>query len=399
MTDIKTKKRGSILEPLLFSEHTVTVEKLLIGGEGLARLQVSDHTVVVFIPESAPQDLLLIKIIEVQKNFLRGTIVNILKPGPSRRQPPCQYATECGGCSWQHVDEKEQIRQKEIIITDLFTKAFPSHTFNLLPTISTDYSLGYRNRIQLKYKNGELGYFKKRSHELVSINDCLIAEQALRDSIIPFKKLLKPSTDLKKYELLINQKNEVEHHEIGEHGEDLSFSQVNNFINKLLVETISTLVSQLNFDSKTESITELYAGSGNFTFDVIKKIPNLKIDAVELNSRLTQNAVEKIKALKLIKNINFFTTKCETFCNNYPLSKKLILLDPPRSGCHPDVITRIQETSPEHIIYISCHPSFLVRDLSKLLSTNSEYKIKHLQIFDMFPQTDHFETVCHIAKS
>jgi 23S rRNA (uracil1939-C5)-methyltransferase len=399
MTEVKTKKRDSHLESLLHSEHTVNVEKLLVGGDGLARLQIADQSIVVFIPDSAPQDQVLVQITEVQKNFLKALIKKIIVPSPFRRLPPCQYAVECGGCNWQHVIESEQINQKELILKDLIHKFLPNVPYTLLNTIKSEQSFGYRNRIQLKQKNQELGYFKKRSHDLVNINDCLIAEDPIRQQINALKANLKPTTILKKFELRINQNNAVEHYEIGEHGEGLSFSQVNNFVNSQLVESIVQHIQTLASTDPEMLITELYAGAGNFTFSLVEKIPKIKIEAVELNSTLTKFAIEKIKRLKLNKNITFFTTQCETFSNHFHLSKKLILLDPPRSGCHPDVIERIAENSPENILYISCHPSFLVRDLDRLIKRNPSYKIKHLQIFDMFPQTDHFETVCLLSKS
>lgn len=399
MTQIKTKKRDSHLESLLHSEHTLTIEKLLVGGDGLARLQVDDQSVVVFVPETAPQDQVLVQITEVQKNFLKGLIKKVIAPSPFRRLPPCQHAIECGGCNWQHVVESEQINQKELILKDLFHKFLPSVSYTLLNTIKSEQNFGYRNRIQLKQKNQELGYFKKRSHDLVNIDDCLIAEEPIRQQISTLKATLKPAVNLKKFELRINQNNVVEHYEIGEHGEGLSFSQVNNFVNHHLVNSVIQQIQTITAIEPEMLVTELYAGAGNFTFALLEKLPKLKVEAVELNSILTKFAIEKIKRLKLNKNITFFTTQCETFCNSFHISKKLVLLDPPRSGCHPDVIERIAETSPENILYISCHPSFLVRDLDRLMKKNPSYKIKHLQIFDMFPQTDHFETVCLLSKS
>ena len=77
----------------------------------------------------------------------------------------------------------------------------------------------------------------------------------------------------------------------------------------------------------------------------------------------------------------------------------MFLLDPPRTGCHTDTILRIAEANPKNIVYISCHPTMLVRDLSILLKKSTDYKVKHLQIFDMFPQTDHFETLCILERN
>lgn len=391
-------KRGSGLESLLHSEHTVTIEKMSIGGDGVARIPVLDRTVVVFIPKSAPGDEVKIKITQAEKTFLFGEILEITKPSPFRREPPCPVANQCGGCSWQQFTESEQINQKEILLKELFTKFLPAVKYTLLPTVISDKVFEYRNRIQLKHLQNKLGYFKPNSHEIVPITDCLLAEAPIRAKIAELSKTLKPSAELKKYEIKINQDGKTEHYDIGSHGEGLAFSQVNNFVNQLLVDETLKQIKALIPTDFSGLMTELYAGAGNFTFALASAFTKMRIEAVELNHRLTTAAAELVKTKKLIKQVTFFTTKVETFAFHQPLSKEIILLDPPRSGCLPEVIHRIAEKNPEHIVYISCHPTMLVRDIALLIKTAPEYQVKHLQIFDMFPQTDHFETLCVLTR-
>ncbi len=394
MSDINstTQKRGSDLESLLHSEHIVTIEKMAVGGSAVARIAVADKSVVVFIPYGAPNDELKIKISAVEKNFLNGEIIEIIKAGSSRRTAACEYFGQCGGCLWQHIDESEQVLQKELILKDLFKKFLPGVEYNLLPTVSTPEKLGYRNRIQLKQIGQKIGYFKHESHDIVEINNCLISETALQNYIPTFKTKLRPSEKLKKFELKINQTGGVEHYPVGEFGEGLAFSQVNRFVNQKLVETVTGLAQKLN----PEQITELYAGAGNFTFPLAEALPKTAIQAVELSSQLTKSAVERIKTEKKHKKISFFTTKSEIYCrNSATFSEDFVLLDPPRSGCDSEVISVLSDKKPKAILYISCHPVNLVRDLKNL---TTKYKIGHIQIFDMFPQTDHFETVCLLER-
>lgn len=395
----ETTKRGSQLESLLHSEHVVTIEKMSIGGDGVARIPVLDRTVVVFVPLSAPQDELKIIITRAEKTFLFGSIVEILKPSPFRREPPCSYANSCGGCSWQQFTEAEQVHQKELLLTELFKKFLPEVKYTLLPTITSDKNFGYRNRIQLKHLGDQLGYFKPNSHDIVAIKDCLIAEAPIRTKITDLVKILKPVNELKKYEVKINQDGQVEHYEIGSHGEGLAFSQVNNSVNNLLVNETLKQIQALLPEDFSGLLTELYAGSGNFTFVLAEAFKKMRIEAVELNHRLTKAAVEVVKAKKLIKQVTFFTTKVETFVYHQSLSNEIVFLDPPRSGCLPEVIERISEKNPKFLVYISCHPTMLVRDLALLFKTKPHYQVKHLQIFDMFPQTDHFETLCILSRN
>ena len=390
-------KRGSHLESLLHSEHIVTIEKMSIGGDGVARIPVLDRTVVVFVPQSAPQDELKIKISQAEKTFLFGEIIEIINPSPFRRKPPCPVANQCGGCSWQHFTEAEQIHQKEILLKELFSKFLPEVTYSLCPTVVSDKVFEYRNRIQLKHLKDKLGYFKPNSHEIVPITDCLLAEPPIRAQIADLAQTLKPSAELRKYEIKINQDGKIEYYDIGSHGEGLAFSQVNNYVNKLLVDETIKQIKVLIPEDFSGIMTELYAGAGNFTFALIQAFTKMRIEAVELNHRLTHAAVEMVKVKKLIKQITFFTTQVENFAFHHPLSNEIILLDPPRSGCLPEVIQRISEKNPKHIVYISCHPTMLARDIALLMKTSPKYRIQHLQIFDMFPQTDHFETLCILS--
>ncbi len=162
-------KRDSELESLLFSEHTLEIEKLVVGGNGLARLTHKDRNLVVFVPLSAPQDKLLVQITKVEKNHLEAKILKILMPSPSRRAAPCSYFENCGGCTWQHIDEKFQIEQKELILKDLLRKFVPDLKYDLLPTVISPKQWNYRNRIQLKQKKLQIGYYKRGSNDLVEV--------------------------------------------------------------------------------------------------------------------------------------------------------------------------------------------------------------------------------------
>lgn len=388
-------KRDSVLESLLHSEHTVEIEKMAVGGDGVARITYQDKKLVVFVGKSAPKDILKIKITQAEKSFLFGSIVEVLTPGPSRRTPPCQYAPVCGGCSWQQINDDEQILQKENLLKELFVKFLPSVNYKLEKTVQSPKLFNYRNRIQLKSQNGLLGYFADKSHDLVDINACLIAENRISDEIVKLKSTLRSSDQLVKYELKINQSDKFEFNRIGQKGEGLSFSQVNTELNQLLVASVMDLVKQ----SEAKNITELYAGSGNFSFEMVKSNPTLSVEAVEMNPDLTSNAAKKIAQLNLQKKLTFFTTDCDSYVKRRALSTELVLLDPPRAGCSDIVLNKISEQMPEHLIYISCHPVSLVRDLQKLGLQKNNYRIQALQIFNMFPQTDHFETLVWLTKN
>ncbi len=368
---------------------------MAIGGDGVARITFQDKSLVVFISKSAPKDQLKIKITAVEKNYLLGGILEIIKPGDSRREPPCKYSFRCGGCSWQQIADDEQIYQKEMLLKELFKKFLPDFSYDLLPTVRSPKTLHYRNRIQLKRQDSLLGYFEEKTHTIVDIDACLIADSRISDEIVGLKQSLKKLPEMTKYELKISQDELFEYNKIGDKGQGLSFAQVNTQVNILLQDHVAALVAGV----QPKQITELYAGAGNFTLDLAVKNPAVFFEAVELNSDLTTAAVKKITALNLQKRIYFFTSDCDSFVKRRPLSADLILLDPPRQGCSDLILNKIAATGSKNILYISCHPTNLVRDLQKLNLKQAGYAISSLQIFDMFPQTDHFETVVLLTKS
>ncbi len=391
----KPAKRDSELESLLHSEHIVQIEKMAVGGDGVARIPYKEKSLVVFVDRVAPGEKVKIKITEAEKTFLKGQLIEIIELSDARRKAPCAYYDHCGGCSWQHFSEDVQVSQKEILLKDLFQKFIPEVQYNLESTVRSEKNFNYRNRIQLKQQNEKFGYFQRGTHDIVDINACLIAEEKISEQIPILKKKLKPTTEIKKYELRLTQDNQFDFYRIGDAGEGLAFSQVNNSVNEKLVSAVTDIATQSN----PSFATELYSGSGNFTFELLAKLKNLSLECAELNSELTAHATKKILSLSLQKRALVFTANCDHFVQRRLLSNQFVLLDPPRAGCNEIVIQKLAEASPKNIVYVSCHPAFLARDLKRFLAIQPNYKIEKLQIYDMFPQTDHFETLVHLVRS
>lgn len=379
---------------------TVTIEKLAIGGSGIAR----HDGFVVFVPDAAPGDELLVEITTKKKNFAEAQIVKILKPGPSRRIPPCPIADRCGGCNWQHVEESEQRQQKQIMVQEILKKFLPGHDFEYLP-IQSSPSLRYRNRIQPKYYRGKFGFFARRSHEIVEATDCPITEEKITNEFARIKsemdKKYAKSKDIQRLEIYLDQYEKPQWLLMGEEKEGVGFSQVNRFQNEDLLRT----ALDWSRDPQYERIFDLYAGSGNFTFPLAAQYPNLPITAAELDSKLVQRAKDKIqKDESLNKRVQFYLSDVESFMKKTKFQPKdLVLLDPPRAGADEAVMKALAHSGVERIIYISCHPASLARDLKYFFaaqeqtSSSRKLKLRRVQCFEMFPQTDHVETIAELA--
>jgi len=383
------------------SQVSVTIEKLAIGGAGVAR----HDGLVIFVPDAAPGDELLVEITLQKKNFAEARILKILKPGPSRRPPPCPIADRCGGCNLQHLTEEEQRHQKQLLVEETLAKFLPDIPRPFLPFRASPLSLRYRNRIQPKYQQGRFGFFARRSHEIIEAKDCPITEEVLTKEFARIKSELDARflshKETQRLEIYLDQDEKPQWLILGEEKEGVGFSQVNRFQNEDLIQTVLQWSQGFEYDR----VFDLYAGSGNFTFPLAEQFRTQQINAVELDAKLVKKAREKIQGTgSLNKRVNYYLSDVAAFLKRVQFQPKdLVLLDPPRAGAAKSVMTALAQGSVKKIIYISCHPVSLARDLQyffemqKSLPEARQLKLTKVQCFEMFPQTDHVETIAELA--
>jgi 23S rRNA (uracil1939-C5)-methyltransferase len=386
---------------MLSSQFTVTIEKLAIGGAGVAR----HDGLVIFVTDAAPGDEVLIEITNKKKNFAEAQIVKVLKPGPSRRDRPCPIADRCGGCNLQHITEEEQRAQKQLMVQETLAKFLPGMDLPFLPIKESPLSFRYRNRIQPKYFQGRFGFFARRSHDIVEAKDCPITEEKLTNEFAKIKaeldKKFLQSKDIQRLELYLDQYENPKWLLMGEEKDGVGFSQVNRFQNEDLIKTVLSWSEGFEYNR----VFDLYAGGGNFTFPLSEKFRTQQIIAAELDAKLVQKAQEKIQGSgALNKRMQFYRSDVAAFLKRTQLQPKdLVLLDPPRAGADEFVMKSLAEGGVTKIIYISCHPVSLARDLKyffaaqKSKSSSRPLKLTKIQCFEMFPQTDHVETIAELA--
>jgi 23S rRNA (uracil1939-C5)-methyltransferase len=256
----------------------------------------------------------------------------------------------------------------------------------------------YRNRIQLKYEKPALGFYARGSHQIVDIDDCLITEESLAQKIPDLKKKLQSGTknSVAKIELLLKTSGETEMAFEDSPSEGVGFSQVNRWQNEKLISTVLEWAAQSPF----EDVCDLYAGGGNFTFPLLEKFPSAKIIGVELNPKTVQLAQKTIAARSLSsKRIEFFLSDVELFLKRFSLQENsLVLLDPPRAGCSENVLKYLGHQPVSRMLYISCNPAALARDIARLQAQWRPWRVRRVKPFDMFPQTDHLETLVELTR-
>ena len=376
---------------LVGKEIKLTIEKMVVGGAAMGRFE----GLVVFVDDGAPGDELLVSITEHKKNLAYGSIKKILKSTEDRITPPCVHAGTCGGCSWQHLSSKSQLEQKQQLLESALRPVFSQQKIDILPIIPSPETFHYRNRVQMTFNGQKFNFFARRSHNLIPVQECLIAEKPINQFLrSPMKKSLKAGV---RYELRLNNSTEpsVECLEVGEDSSEVGFSQVNRFQNTQLIDTSLKLLNS----SADSSLFELYAGAGNFTFPIFKNHNFKEILAVEGSQKLVKIAHQKIQTDNISpKKLNFFQSDVELFLKTrWPQKNDVVFMDPPRIGASELVMKTLALSKPRQIVYLSCHPVTLNRDLQWLLKYEPRYKLNFIQPFEMFPQTDHVETLVSLT--
>lgn len=388
-----------------------------MGGRGVGRHQ----NLVIFVPGTAPDEDVLVELTRVRKNFAEGQLLRVLKPSPHRIQPPCPVAGVCGGCDWQHLAYDEQLKQKRMLVHEAlrrFSGFDLEDAAAVAPVVPSPRLFRYRNRIQIHHDGRKFGFHKRGTREIVDIADCPITETAITDTFPELRARLckRPPGRL---ELFLSEDNSVTERfarptgtstdassEAPDTLAQAAFAQINGLQNENLVQfVVNTLLTQLDPQTETR-IFDLYAGNGNFTLPLARTFQHAKLRAVELNSKSVALARQKARQSDIPLNsqrLLFEESDVAKFLNSESPTAQpndVFLLDPPRAGCDEETTTLIRDWAPHLIIYISCHPVTLARDLRAITGTvtGPRYELVSVQPFDMFPQTDHVETVATLRR-
>lgn len=368
----------------------VEIEKMAVGGRGIAR----HDGLVIFVDQAAPGDRLQVEVTTRKAQFAEAKTLEVLSPGPSRREPPCQWAGRCGGCNWQHLDEETQRLEKHRFVEETLRKFLPGIEFSVEKTKASPRPLHYRNRVQPRYRGGRLGYSMRGSHDFLAVDDCLIVEEGLRGyfqnpATIPPEFI---SSGQERIELRLDRQPSGTSKESS--SEPFGFAQVNRFQNVELQETLMNWTQNWSGNE----IWDLYAGSGNFTFPLNDRHRKTPLIAVEGGSSLVKAARTRIQA-EGRRSMTFICSDVGAYLRRHaPQQGSLVVIDPPRAGADPFVMRALAAAKPSELIYISCHPVSLARDLQTFFAaTKTPFKLARVTPFEMFPQTDHVETMAHLV--
>lgn len=395
-------------------KQILEIEKLDHQGRGISKINGK----VIFIPNAYIGETVEVEIIKDTKKYMEGKVIKYIKISSDRIKYNCPYYHECGGCNIAHINYKKQLEFKKNTVIDIF-KRYANLDIN--PNIcESEDKLHYRNKVVLHVENNKKGFYKDETNELVPINNCLLLNKKLNDVI----KTLDKKVDISKLkEILLRTNGEeclvkfISDNELlntnivlkdkeNKEGEDAtkcikenaiifnlgkykyavtsdSFFQVNTKQTIKLYDKVRECIGK----EKIETALDLYCGTGTIGI-YISDLCN-RVIGVEVN-KSSVTCANYNKLLNKIDNIEFIEGDVSTVINN-KMNLDLIVVDPPRSGLDNKTISIIKQIKPKKLIYVSCNPMTLARDIQKL---SEEYKLNNIELFDMFPNTHHVESVC-----
>lgn len=377
----------------------LTIESLAAGGDGVGR---APDGRVVFVPFTAPGDRVRVVLREVRPRYARARVETLLEPGPARTDPLCAVFGTCGGCSWQHVDYSAQLDAKARILSDALARIASLKTGEPIPVTPSPAPYGYRGRTRLLARGGRIGYRRRRSHALCSIRRCpvLVPELDARLAQLADEppggeceiELATAGGEVRAV-LLRGGPGPPLELEVG--GDRVGFSPgVFAQSNAHLLGPLADAVHEAA--GKGRLALELFAGAGFLTLGLARRFTELV--AVESSAE----AVSDLRRNLCAAGLEHVETRCESVEQTLarPIhgaaAPDLIVLDPPRVGLHAGGAEALARVGASRIVYLSCEPSTLARDLGVLADRG--YALRSVRGFDLFPQTPHVEALAVLER-
>ena len=434
----------------------IKINGLGSSGEGVGKF----GELVIFVENALPNEEILAEIETRKKNYAVGRLIEILKPSDERTEPFCPIYKECGGCQLQHLSYSAQLKWKRQQVVDAIERIGKIGGVEVFETLGMDNPLRYRNKMQFPVgKELKIGCYARGSHKIIETNSCMI-QNSQNDKILAAVRNVAKKFNIQPYnedthkgflrhvmgrvgsngEFMIvlvtatknfpNEKNFVRalikempnvtsiqqniqtfhnnvilgretkilygkptiHDKIGNLRFNISarsFFQVNTVQTEILYKTALDFANLRG----NETVIDAYCGTGTISLFIAKKAR--KVIGVEVVSSAINDAIKNSRE-NHIKNAEFIVgdaVKVLPKINDYA---EVVIVDPPRAGCDKKVLETFADMKPEKIIYVSCNPATLARDL-KILD-DLGYKTKKIQPVDMFPFTSHVESVAQLIK-
>jgi 23S rRNA (uracil1939-C5)-methyltransferase len=414
-------------------QHRLEITGLVYGPHAIGRLDGK----VLFVRGAAPGDVVDVTLREDHSNYAYADVHAVVRPGGVRRVPPCPYLPACGGCPWQHITYAAQLDAKERNLRDHLFRLGGLPDVDVRPILPSPDELGYRHRLSLRVAERRVGFYAGGTHELVSVERCLLASSEVSRAIASAGAFVAQAcSDIRRIELIARGEvggvvlvgevhgplaaadvqaipawlarqqlvagavlhgkgwrrawGEERVQLVPEEGVTLSaragtFTQVNPAANQQLVAAV-VAAAQLR---PSDRVLEFHAGVGNLTMPMARRVR--QVIAVEQQALAAEDALANAARLGLT-NCEIVTASARRVLRDLRRRRAafdVIVLDPPRSGA-AELVDELLALAAHRLVYVSCNPATLARDLRRL---GVRYAVQSVQPLDMFPHSHHVEAV------
>jgi 23S rRNA (uracil1939-C5)-methyltransferase len=374
-------------------EIAVAIDSVAFGGAGIGRY----GKMAVFVPFTVDGDTVSVEIVTVKKRFATAKLISIHTPSHYRTAPRCTAYTRCGACSYQHIAYDHQLVLKNQQVRDALERIGRFHSIPIEDVIPSPQAYGYRGKADFHVAMGEghartVGFAARGTNCIVDLERCEIVHDSINEALPLLRRDDSPSgrrpvwstpheaasesriiRQVKDREILVPRDG---------------FFQANLYLTDALVNVVEEFCEL----SGNETVIDGYCGSGLFSLFLAPRCGQLY--GIEAEGDAVLCAEENLERAG-ISYVPFYAGDMARILRERFIREKLtvdvILVDPPRIGLGKDTISALGALNPPKIVYVSCNPATLARDLRALASFG--YAIRRVQPLDMFPQTSHIETV------
>jgi tRNA/tmRNA/rRNA uracil-C5-methylase (TrmA/RlmC/RlmD family) len=359
------------------------IQDIAFGGKGVAR----DHGKAVFVPYTIEGEHVLAEIVREKKQFAEAELAELKEPSPYRVEPACPYFRRCGGCAYQHIDYEHQLAIKWRQVRDALQRIGKLKDIPMRPMVASPEHYRYRNRVTVHAQDGVIGFFRRDSHHLIDIERCPISSDKVNRALAELRAQKKHLRD--------------GHYTLRAASGPSVFSQVNDAVAQALRDFVANFIP-----SNQHLLIDAYCGAGFFAKALLDKFERVigidwdrfaiaaaKEHATEKETYIAgevESELHKIGALHLerpARENNVLTRRVRS------IAPSTMIVDPPATGLTEGVREAIINLAPQTLLYVSCNPPTLARDLKYLRQI---FTINSVTPLDMFPQTAEIEVLVHL---
>jgi len=343
------------------------IADIAFGGKGVAR----EEGKAVFVPFTIGGERVTAEIVREKKQFAEAELVEVLQASPERVVPECGYFGRCGGCSYQHISYSHQLETKARQVEQAMRRIGRLAEPPMRPMVPSPLPYGYRNRITVHAQDGVVGFYRRDVHQLMEIERCPIAAPEVNGALA---------------QLRAGRVREG-HYTLRAHSGPRVFAQTNDEVAEALAHLIAEILA-----GEAKLLIDAFCGAGFFTKRLAPQFE--RVVGIDWD-RFAIEAAQKEAAANEAYVAGDVTTELRWLLQQSDAASTALIVDPPATGLSGEMRRSILDSPPRTMIYVSCNPPTLGRDLAEL---QQRFAVLSITPLDMFPQTAEIEVLAHLRR-